>query len=150
MSVISQALLRAVRYFVLLIALISLTRITAYADEIQLTCVEMSLSSAIFPGGAKSTTEYNRSLQLTIDTANSTVAVSSGNGYAYEVGTFPLQVTDAAFEWNGNVIQGHVGYNHYMLDRYTTDLHAVNTPLPGQQVIEITTNFKCEKLQRQF
>jgi hypothetical protein len=110
------------------------------------------MSSALFynTGGTSSTTEYHRTLQLSINTAQSTVSVTNGNGYDYESGTFPLRITDSTFEWNGNVIKGNIGYNHYILDRYTADLHGVSTPLPGEQVIEMTTNFKCEKLQRQF
>jgi hypothetical protein len=124
----------------------------AYADDIQLTCFEVSMSSALFydTGGTSSTTEYHRSLQLSIDTAQSTVSVTNGNGYDYESGTFPLRITDSTFEWDGNIIKGHIGYDHYILGRYTADLHAVDTPLPGERVIQMTINFKCERLQRQF
>jgi hypothetical protein len=112
----------------------------------------MSMSSPLFSdtGGTSSTTEYHRSLQLSIDTAQGMISVVNGNGYPYESGSFPLRITDATLEWNGNVPKGKIGYSHYVLNRYTDDLNAVNTPLPGERVIEMQTYFRCQKLQRQF
>ena len=75
--------------------------------------------------------------------------VSNNYGDEYTAGTFPLQITDSTFEWNDNVAYNN-GYDHFILDRYTSNLRGITTPVAGGKVIESQLNYTCEKLQKQF
>jgi hypothetical protein len=123
----------------------------ANADTIQLTCREVSLTSPIFSntGGVSDTTAYHRSLQISLDPILKSVDVSSSSANSMDAGSFPVDVADANYQWNGNVAYKN-GYTHFVLDRYTMTMQGIGTPLPGHQVIQLTTNYECKTLQRQI
>jgi hypothetical protein len=136
---------RAVLYTI--VAFCLATR-AAYADSVTLTCSEISMSSPL-SGGVTSTNQYNRALQLVINPTANTVTVTNNYGNTYAAGVFPIKISDAAYEWDGNVMYSN-GYNHYVLNRYTSEMQATNRAVPGGQVIPTQLNYKCQKLQQQF
>jgi hypothetical protein len=70
------------RCFVLTIVtlgLLAAMRSEAHADQIKLTCFEVSLASPIFidTGGIRDTSSYNRTVEISIDSALGIVTMSN-------------------------------------------------------------------------
>jgi hypothetical protein len=136
---------------IITLSLLSAIRTEAHADQIQLTCSELSMASPIFidTGGIRDTSSYNRTLEVSIATSLGSVTMSNNYGSSYAAGTFPLQITDSTYEWDDNVAYNN-GFDHFILDRYSAQLHSVTTPVPGGEVIQMQVNYRCETLQKQF
>lgn len=120
----------------------------ASADEQHLSCNEISMTGPLFAGGISDTRGYHRTFEVQIAADQTTATISNNYNDAANTGTFPLKVSDATYEWNGAVSHNN-GYDHFIIDRYTLTMRNISTPVTGGQVLDVTINYECRKLQKQ-